>query len=174
MSGYARIKSRELPPSDRSWDIRALCRDDEDPERFFRDETSSVEFCRRCPVVSECLRWALATDQATGVWGGKTEQERRALKRANTTSSPVGVWPLCPKGLHEMSPEHTQNNGECRPCRNIYDANYRAKPGVIRYPCPTCGRHIAATHGGTHLSSHKNYGNNGAYCPPHRIPEVQQ
>jgi WhiB family redox-sensing transcriptional regulator len=28
-----------------------------------------------------CLRWALETGQDAGVWGGLSEDERRALKR---------------------------------------------------------------------------------------------
>ena len=39
--------------------------------------------CRRCAVVDECLRWALETGQDAGVWGGLSEDERRALKRRN-------------------------------------------------------------------------------------------
>ena len=34
-------------------------------------------------VVDECLRWALETGQDAGVWGGLSEDERRALKRRN-------------------------------------------------------------------------------------------
>lgn len=38
-------------------------------------------FCRGCEVRSACLEWALATHQAAGIWGGLTEDERRALRR---------------------------------------------------------------------------------------------
>ena len=37
--------------------------------------------CNRCPVTSQCLAWALETGQDAGVWGGMSEDERRALKR---------------------------------------------------------------------------------------------
>jgi WhiB family redox-sensing transcriptional regulator len=71
------------------WRHRALCRD-EDPELFFPigttgpaaqqvDEAKAV--CRRCDVRTECLQWALETGQDAGVWGGTSEEERRALKR---------------------------------------------------------------------------------------------
>jgi len=36
--------------------------------------------CATCPVAQACLEWALKTNQL-GVWGGKTEEERRALRR---------------------------------------------------------------------------------------------
>jgi WhiB family redox-sensing transcriptional regulator len=71
------------------WRHRAACRD-EDPELFFPigntgpallqiEEAKTV--CRRCAVVDTCLQWALETGQDAGVWGGMSEDERRALKR---------------------------------------------------------------------------------------------
>jgi WhiB family redox-sensing transcriptional regulator len=73
------------------WRHRAACRD-EDPELFFPVGTSGPALlqiaeakiaCRRCPVSTECLNWALAFGQDTGVWGGMSEDERRAVKRRN-------------------------------------------------------------------------------------------
>lgn len=73
------------------WRHRALCRD-EDPELFFPvgnggpallQAAEAKTVCRRCPVVSDCLAWALASGQDNGVWGGMGEDERRALKRRN-------------------------------------------------------------------------------------------
>lgn len=37
--------------------------------------------CNRCPVRESCLEWAVETGQAAGVWGGMSEDERRALIR---------------------------------------------------------------------------------------------
>lgn len=71
------------------WRHHALCRD-EDPELFFPIGTAGPAavqvhqaklVCRRCPVVSDCLTWALDTGQDAGVWGGTSEDERRALAR---------------------------------------------------------------------------------------------
>jgi len=71
------------------WRHSALCRD-EDPELFFPIGTTGpaavqVEqakvVCRRCSVVEDCLSWALETQQDSGVWGGTSEDERRALRR---------------------------------------------------------------------------------------------
>ncbi len=71
------------------WRHRALCRE-EDPELFFPIGTTGpaatqVEqakvVCRRCSVVEDCLTWALETAQESGVWGGTSEDERRALRR---------------------------------------------------------------------------------------------
>jgi hypothetical protein len=37
---------------------------------------------RECPVKEECLEYALAHGERWGVWGGKSERERRYLQRA--------------------------------------------------------------------------------------------
>lgn len=71
------------------WRGRAACRR-EDPELFFpigRDDVerpevdAAKEVCARCPVLDECLAYALATRQPDGIWGGLTTTERRALAR---------------------------------------------------------------------------------------------
>ena len=73
------------------WRHRAICRD-EDPELFFPigntgpallqiEQAKAV--CRRCPVIQECLPGRWRSGQDAGVWGGLSEDERRALKRRN-------------------------------------------------------------------------------------------
>lgn len=78
------------------WRHRAACRE-EDPELFFpigdtnrgparlqAEEAKAV--CRRCEVIDTCLEWASTTGQE-GVWGGTTDDERRALiRRAKRTA----------------------------------------------------------------------------------------
>ena len=39
--------------------------------------------CNKCPVTHDCLAWAISSGQDAGVWGGMSEDERRALKRRN-------------------------------------------------------------------------------------------
>ena len=71
------------------WRSRAACLD-KDPELFFPvgntgpallqiEEAKAI--CRTCPVPEVCLQWAIDTGQDSGVWGGMSEDERRALKR---------------------------------------------------------------------------------------------
>ncbi|HVA61684.1 MAG TPA: WhiB family transcriptional regulator [Mycobacteriales bacterium] len=71
------------------WRHAAACRD-EDPELFFPigntgpallqiEDAKAV--CRRCPETEPCLQWAIETGQDAGVWGGLSEDERRALRR---------------------------------------------------------------------------------------------
>jgi WhiB family redox-sensing transcriptional regulator len=46
------------------------------------DEIENAKsICRRCPVINECLRWALAAREPSGVWGGMSEKERTSLLR---------------------------------------------------------------------------------------------
>lgn len=72
------------------WRTDALCRE-EDPELFFPKgydgpwqlaiaEAKSV--CRRCPVVEQCLQFALAEDIPSGIFGGLTDKERASLRRS--------------------------------------------------------------------------------------------
>ncbi|MFF1874313.1 WhiB family transcriptional regulator [Streptomyces sp. CB03911] len=72
-----------------NWRDRARCRD-LDPELFFplgntgpalRQAEEAKAVCHTCPVRERCLAWAVETGQEAGVWGGTSEDERRALKR---------------------------------------------------------------------------------------------
>lgn len=71
------------------WRNHAACQT-VDPELFFpvgktKPELEHVdrakEVCGNCPVRSQCLQYALETNQDHGIWGGLTEDERRAMKR---------------------------------------------------------------------------------------------
>lgn len=85
-TGYA--PSADLPVNT-NWRAAGECRK-EDPELFFPigttgpallqiEEAKSV--CRRCPVIEQCLQWALEMGEDAGVWGGLSEDERRSMKR---------------------------------------------------------------------------------------------
>ncbi|GAA4672419.1 MULTISPECIES: WhiB family transcriptional regulator [Amycolatopsis] len=74
-----------------SWVHDAACRE-ESPELFFpvgtsgpalRQTARAKAVCAGCPVRSECLEWALESGQDAGVWGGLSEDERRAVKRSS-------------------------------------------------------------------------------------------
>jgi WhiB family transcriptional regulator, redox-sensing transcriptional regulator len=79
--GYAEVMAAASQP----WWADAVCAQT-DPEVFFPEPGGShraaVVVCRRCAVQAECLSWALEHDQRFGVWGGKTELERRRMRRA--------------------------------------------------------------------------------------------
>jgi WhiB family redox-sensing transcriptional regulator len=88
---FTKLASRKEKVISMDWRSRAACLD-KDPELFFPvgntgpallqiEEAKSV--CRRCQVVDTCLQWAIESGQDAGVWGGMSEDERRALKRRN-------------------------------------------------------------------------------------------
>jgi WhiB family redox-sensing transcriptional regulator len=78
---------RELLNMD--WLLRAACAD-KDPELFFpvgamgpalHDQEAAKRVCAACPVMGECLHYALVSGQTSGVWGGMCEDERKELRR---------------------------------------------------------------------------------------------
>lgn len=91
------------PETDRvdvmDWVQRARCRD-EDPELFFPIGTTgpaaeqierAKAVCDQCEVRGPCLEWALETGQDAGVWGGLSEEERLALRRARRQGTRLPV-----------------------------------------------------------------------------------
>jgi WhiB family transcriptional regulator, redox-sensing transcriptional regulator len=70
------------------WRRLAACRS-ADPDLFFpvtgggwagQVEKAKV-LCGACQVRRECLQYAITGDEAYGVWGGMTEDERRRASR---------------------------------------------------------------------------------------------
>jgi WhiB family redox-sensing transcriptional regulator len=70
------------------WREQAECLE-VDPELFFPltvsgpstwQTAAAVEVCNRCAVRTKCLDWALANDVHHGVWGGVSEEQRRAMR----------------------------------------------------------------------------------------------
>jgi len=81
-----------------AWRDRAACIG-EDPELFFPDGSTGPALrqteeakavCRRCDVAEICLQWALESGQGAGVWGGLSEDERRALRGRQARASRAG------------------------------------------------------------------------------------
>ena len=78
-----------LANAEYGWRAEALCRDT-DPELFFPIGTTGAALvqieharavCRQCPAQTDCLDFALSTNQDSGIWGGTSEEERRVLRR---------------------------------------------------------------------------------------------
>jgi WhiB family redox-sensing transcriptional regulator len=71
-----------------NWMARAECRD-KDPELFYAENgkfstpktKTAIRICRDCPVIKDCLNWALATGDSFGVLGGMTPQQRTRYRR---------------------------------------------------------------------------------------------
>ena len=99
-----RARARELTavigaqvPSLRDLWTAGSCRS-ADPDLFFgpdaaefvsarkKREAEAKAVCARCPVRDACLAYALDTGEVYGVWGGLSEDERRAMRRQQRAS----------------------------------------------------------------------------------------
>lgn len=71
-----------LVGSNDDWQERALCAE-VDPELFYPEKGGSTreakKICDLCEVQAECLETALANAERFGIWGGKSERERRRM-----------------------------------------------------------------------------------------------
>lgn len=77
-------------PSFDSWQHRGACRGPQasvffPPPHFERKhdriarERRAKEICAQCPVIEDCLNYALEIREPHGIWGGLNEVERRAM-----------------------------------------------------------------------------------------------
>ncbi len=62
-----------------------------DPAIFYPDDDDEAdlakEICQSCGVRDACLEHALARREKVGVWGGRTERERRRIIRQRRRSA---------------------------------------------------------------------------------------
>lgn len=90
-SSTARM-ARHVPVFDfqrEDWQAEGLCRGKTD--RFFPgqggDSETPKRICHNCPVESQCLEYAIRTCQTFGIWGGKSEKERRDIRRQRRSAA---------------------------------------------------------------------------------------
>lgn len=65
------------------------------PDLMFHEEDKysttnnklAKKICQGCPIIAECLQYALDNNETYGTWGGKTASERSNIKRAATRRS---------------------------------------------------------------------------------------
>lgn len=66
------------------WKLQGLCATSPYPDDWFGkfdNQNVARRLCNGCPVISQCLSYALANDEQFGVWGGMTTRDRKRLKR---------------------------------------------------------------------------------------------
>ena len=84
-SGSVAVSIRSFDVNDTSWMSEGNCAH-RDPSIFFPSDGVGVEVARRicegCPVMGECLEYAIAERIDHGVWGGCSERERRRIIRS--------------------------------------------------------------------------------------------
>ena len=80
--------------SPESWQHRAACRGPQaavffPPPHFERKrdrlerERRAKAICASCPVINQCLDYALTIREPHGIWGGLNEVERKSLLAAS-------------------------------------------------------------------------------------------
>lgn len=66
------------------WMVDAMCAQT-DPDSFFPEKGGSTaeakRVCLGCPVRQTCLEWALQRNERFGIYGGKSERERRKIAK---------------------------------------------------------------------------------------------
>jgi WhiB family redox-sensing transcriptional regulator len=103
-----------------AWQTFAACTG-VDPALFFPERGAATReakaVCATCPVREECLEYALEHGEKFGIWGGKSERERRQIRRERGISKPRGRH-LKPCGTPAAYQRHL-NRGEptCAACR---------------------------------------------------------
>lgn len=109
------------------WMDRAYCATAEDADLWHSDNTEDTwaakKLCRTaCPVVEQCLRYAIENDEREGTWGGLSAGER-ARARSN------GGKPSCEKN-HPNEPSDItwtpRGSERCRACARAHMRRKRA------------------------------------------------
>jgi len=62
---------------------------EERADREFREQEAK-SICGYCPLIAECLDWALA-NREYGVWGRTNEEDRKAIRTGRTMADPSKI-----------------------------------------------------------------------------------
>lgn len=110
-----------------------------DPEVWFPPASDhdgqayAKALCTACPVIVECLDYALSAGEDYGVWGGMTEDERRAVRRKASRNAVRTSLP--PEQIRTKAGNPVQHGTlhtykrygcSCLPCRDA-NAEYAAQ-----------------------------------------------
>jgi WhiB family redox-sensing transcriptional regulator len=132
------IASLESIRNTERWTEDALCAQVDVGDVFFPNHGESPaeakRICHNCEVKAQCLAWALEHNEV-GVWGEKTERERKALKR-DQPSSTVRDIRFCVNN-HNRDEVGVTGSGYCRQCARDREQRYktRIKQGLVQ-PLP--------------------------------------
>jgi WhiB family redox-sensing transcriptional regulator len=107
---------------DEPWMGEAIC-SQVDPEVFYPEKGGTTApaklICAQCPVVDECLAYALEHGERFGIWGGLSDRERRRLgERPHKERTPA------PCGTPAAYQRHYRDKEKpCDACRRADRAN---------------------------------------------------
>ncbi len=121
------------------WQKDAACLDKETDLWFALDGTAeqgeALAHCHVCPVLTDCLQYAVANNIREGVWGGQTESQRAAARRRTRRRVPA----VC--GTRGGFLRHYRNGEKpCRPCRDADNAARRERRRRRAGTGPVTGR----------------------------------
>lgn len=95
------MPSRHCTHEDQQWEHHAACLG-VDPELFYpgkedpADLAAARAVCAECPVAADCLEYAILNGEKYGIWGGKSEKERRAIRRERRLAGqPNALCAIC-------------------------------------------------------------------------------
>jgi hypothetical protein len=97
-----------LPPAIPLPDLSgAACADVDDPDIFYstvgHEISAAVLICVSCPVQAVCLDYAVQAEPY-GVWGGRTEDQRRGMRRERPVQPAAERRPSRPRITEPTSP----------------------------------------------------------------------
>ena len=103
-------------PDRPAWQAVAACRG-LDPDLFYIDRGESTAeaktVCASCPVIAQCLDFALANHEKFGIWGGRSERERRRLRHVARQPA-KHVCPCCGDTFRPSGKTHRFCSADCR------------------------------------------------------------
>ena len=87
------ITGGKVEGEDTEWMRYGMCQYVDDPNIFFPEggsgqakqmfeqQREAKAVCHTCPVEPECLEFAIKTGQDHGIWGGRSEKERKRIRK---------------------------------------------------------------------------------------------
>jgi WhiB family redox-sensing transcriptional regulator len=116
------------------WVDEAACTST-DPDLFFptqggdtRSAQLAKAICAECPVLAQCLAYAVEDPSVVGIWGGTTLLDRQRIRRDKGLARVGGGTTVRCRNGHARSPE---DRGGCEQCRvesrKRYEARKRAR-----------------------------------------------
>lgn len=98
------------------WQNAAACRG-VGPDLFYTERGEPTQtaraVCATCPVIVECLDFALRLNEPFGIWGGKSGRERKRLRRP-TRQPARHVCPCCGDSFRPSGATHRFCSADCR------------------------------------------------------------
>jgi WhiB family transcriptional regulator, redox-sensing transcriptional regulator len=111
---YGDLGERVIYEPPGPWRQSAACRG-LDPNLFVtktgEDASEAKAVCRRCPAIHECAVYGISSAPAKGVWGGLSNEERKAARKL---MGRMDVCVECDEPFHTYRPTERYCGDGCR------------------------------------------------------------